>query len=205
MSFDYQSLHYIVRSRIPFDHQGLAIPAALPCEIQIRTLLQHAYSELTHDTIYKPSVKATPSLKRAAAKSMALIEATGDYFSEVNTVIQRELASARELATLLEERYTTSIGPSSGDTPLNSLILDHYRTFTAPDFKQPFDEWFNAKSYVADRIKERAPGLALYRVPSILLVYYAVSTTPRLAAENSPLSDDELGLIYSDVGHALHG
>ena len=49
----------------------------------MRTLLQHAHSELTHDTIYKPSVVQTPAMLRAAAKSMALIEATGDYFEEL--------------------------------------------------------------------------------------------------------------------------
>lgn len=108
--FDYQSVHYVLRSLIPIDHEGLTIPAALPCEIQIRTLLQHAYSELTHDTIYKPSVKATPSLKRAAAKSMALIEATDDYFSQVDEVIKKEVAALNELATLMEKTYTERLG-----------------------------------------------------------------------------------------------
>ncbi|MHC4051367.1 GTP pyrophosphokinase [Bradyrhizobium sp. 25ACV] len=74
--FDYQSLHYIVRSRNLINFESVEIPADTPCEIQVRTLLQHAYSELTHDTIYKPNVQATPSLKRSAAKSMALIEAS---------------------------------------------------------------------------------------------------------------------------------
>ena len=72
--FDYQSLHYVVRSKLPLEYEGYSIPADFSCEVQVRTLLQHAYSELTHDTIYKPSVRATPAIKRTAAKSMALIE-----------------------------------------------------------------------------------------------------------------------------------
>src|ERR1019366_6806543 len=90
--FDYQSLHYVVRSALPFEFEGVVIPSDIPCEVQVRTLLQHAYSELTHDTIYKPNVRATPLLKRAAAKSMALIEATSDYFSSVSKTIKQLLA-----------------------------------------------------------------------------------------------------------------
>ena len=70
--FDYQSLHYIVRSKPGLSREGVAIAADIPCEIQVRTILQHAYSELTHDTIYKPSVQAEPEVKRAAARAWRL-------------------------------------------------------------------------------------------------------------------------------------
>nr|WP_249804714.1 MULTISPECIES: hypothetical protein [unclassified Bradyrhizobium] len=62
--FRYQSVHYIVRSRGDQKLDGQNITAGTPCEVQIRTLLQHAHSELTHDTIYKPSVKGTPAIAR---------------------------------------------------------------------------------------------------------------------------------------------
>src|SRR3546814_12228521 len=35
-----------------------------PCEVQLRTLLQHAHSQLTHDTIYKPKTIASSHTKR---------------------------------------------------------------------------------------------------------------------------------------------
>lgn len=100
--FDYQSVHYILRSRLPIQFEGTGVPADLPCEVQVRTLLQHACSELTHDTIYKPNVQSTPSLKRAAAKSMALIEATSDYFSAVHHEIQATLAASERVFMHLE-------------------------------------------------------------------------------------------------------
>jgi putative GTP pyrophosphokinase len=202
--FDYQSLHYVVRSRIPISFGSVEVPQNIPCEIQVKTLLQHAYSELTHDTIYKPSVTATPALKRAAAKSMALIEATDDYFSQVNYVINQALKNAKELILFLASRYTELVGEPPHDTPLNSLIVDHYKSI-ATNFDKEFDVWINEKSYIADIVKERAPRLALYRVPSIFLVYYCVSVSPRLARIDSPLRDAELEPIYSDLGLALHG
>ena len=66
--FDYQSVHYIVRSKDELTFEGVTIAAGTPCEIQVRTILQHAYSELTHDTIYKPSVQASPDVKRSTSR-----------------------------------------------------------------------------------------------------------------------------------------
>jgi len=58
--FDYQSVHYIVRLKADLEIDGVIVPTGTPCEVQIRTLLQHAYSELTHDTIYKPHSSTDP-------------------------------------------------------------------------------------------------------------------------------------------------
>ena len=69
--FGYQSVHYVVRAKAGVVFDGISVPLDIPCEIQVRTLLQHAFSEVTHDTIYKPSVKSTPEMMRAAAKAMA--------------------------------------------------------------------------------------------------------------------------------------
>lgn len=203
--FDYQSLHYVVRSNLPFEFDGVVIPADIPCEIQIRTLLQHAYSELTHDTIYKPNVRATPVIKRSAAKSMALIEATGDYFSSVSNVIQRVLADTKKVATFLSTRYEAVTGNKPLDTPLNSLVIDHYRTLLTETFEVDFEDWWTKKTFLAEIIHQRRSTAALYRMPSILLVYFCVSTTPTLAKEGSPLTEKELQPIYSDLGLGLYG
>lgn len=203
--FDYQSLHYVVRSSVPIEFDGVSIPADLPCEIQIRTLLQHAYSELTHDTIYKPSVRATPTLKRAAAKSMALIEATSDYFSSVNKVIQSTLADTKRLSDFLAKKYTLLTTRAAEDTPLNSLLIDHYGSFAGSTFEADFEDWWRSKAYLEKKIAERANGSALYRAPSILLVYYCVSKAPNRSKQDSPLTDKELLPMYSDLGLALGG
>jgi putative GTP pyrophosphokinase len=201
--FDYQSLHYVVRSRLPTEFEGIVIPADIPCEIQIRTLLQHAYSELTHDTIYKPSVQAAPPVKRSAAKSMALIEATSDYFSSVNKIIQEALANTKQMTIFLSTKFEGLIGPAPSATPLNSLIIDHYAKMAGASFESDFDRWLEAKQYVPNLVKSKGEHSVLYRTPAVLLVYYCVSSSPTMAAHDSPLTDKELEPIYSDLGLAL--
>ena len=203
--FDYQSLHYVVRSTLPFEFGGQQIPADIPCEVQIRTLLQHAYSELTHDTIYKPNARATPPLKRTAAKSMALIEATSDYFSSLNRTIQQTLAETRKLAQFLADKYVGIFGAESTKSPLNSLLIDHYCRFAGGKFEEEFEVWWRGKSFLAKTINARRSGVALYRTPAILLLYYCASVVPILAKRDSPLTERELQPIYSDLGLALNG
>jgi putative GTP pyrophosphokinase len=203
--FDYQSLHYVVRSALPFEFEGVVIPTDIPCEVQIRTLLQHAYSELTHDTIYKPNVRATPLLKRAAAKSMALIEATRDYFSSVSKTIKQVLADTQKVTEFLASKYAVIFTTDPADSPLNSLLIDHYRAQLSSTFEADFERWWSGKTFLAETIAARRGSDALYRTPSILLVYFCVSAAPTLAKQDSPLSDKELQPIYSDLGLALSG
>ena len=203
--FDYQSLHYVVRSALPLEFEGVAIPVDIPCEVQIRTLLQHAYSELIHDTIYKPNVRATPIVKRTAAKSMALIEATSDYFFSVSKAIKQVVADTKKIAEFLSFRYAAIFATEPADSPLNSLLIDHYRVQLSSTFEADFESWWSRKSFLAETIATRRASEALYRTPSILLAYFCVSVAPTRAKQDSPLCDKELQPIYSDLGLALNG
>jgi putative GTP pyrophosphokinase len=78
--FSYQSIHYLLTSNKDIDEGKIRIRAGLTCEVQIRTLLQHAYAELTHDNIYKPTQLVPSKAKRFVARSMALMETTDDLF-----------------------------------------------------------------------------------------------------------------------------
>jgi GTP pyrophosphokinase len=201
--FDYQSMHYIVRAKPGLRWHETPIAEGIPCELQIRTLLQHAYSELTHDTIYKPSVAADPSVKRAAAKSMALIEATGDYFTEVKAKLAKAAAPGEIVAATLHKMYADVIGRPSEASALNALIVDHYKPWAKDDFSESISTFFAEKSYLAERIAERAPSQTLYRQPGVLLVYWVIAQAPISAAKDSPLTDAELSVMYSDLGRSI--
>jgi putative GTP pyrophosphokinase len=203
--FTYQSLHYVVKSRCGQAWNGTAIMDHIPCEVQVRTLLQHAYSELTHDTIYKPNVAAAPEVKRAAAKSMALIEATGDYFSEVKRTLARVSEPGEKVASILRSAYETFVHRPGEATALNTLIIDHYKAWAKDDFSESLSRYLADKPWLAQRILERIDSDLLYRQPGILLVYWVISQARNAAANNSPLSDDELSLMYSDLGYTLPG
>ncbi len=74
--FEYQSVHYILRPKNDIICRDIVLKKGISCEIQVRTILQHAYSELTHNTIYKPQKTSDPGIHRLIARSMALIETT---------------------------------------------------------------------------------------------------------------------------------
>ncbi|TIO26789.1 RelA/SpoT domain-containing protein [Mesorhizobium sp.] len=200
--FDYQSVHYIVRSKDELTFEGVTIAAGTPCEIQVRTILQHAYSELTHDTIYKPSVQASPDVKRSAAKSMALMEATDDYFMRVREWLDAALAPSREVSAAVDRLYRSFTGLEPQPSPLDTLLIDHFGQWAKEGFEGDLKQFLNEKAFLADRIKERAPADLLFRQPAVLMVYWAIKVAPRSAPENGPLTDEELAPIYSDLGLA---
>ncbi len=198
--FDYQSLHYIVRGKTQITHDGITVEPNTSCEVQVRTLLQHAYAELTHDTIYKPSIKADPAVHRAAAKSMALIEATDDYFLQVRKQVAAMTAPARELERLLLDLYKEFTNSAASPTILDTLILDFYKQYAPADLTNVLRTFLAGKPFLGQEIASRAATSILFRQPSILLVYWAINVVPRAAASGGPLSLQELAPLYSDLG-----
>lgn len=198
--FSYQSDHYIVRAKGGVEFDGVQIPDGTPCEVQVRTLLQHAQSELTHDTIYKPSVVSTPAMLRANAKSIALVEATNDYFEDVMRAVETATGDSRRLFEGLVGLYREFVGSSPDPTKADGLLLEAFAPNPSGQVLTDLKEFLNEKKFIADRLKERGPRKILFRQPSILLVYKAVASTPNEAANQWPLTRAEVEPIYSDLG-----
>ena len=78
--FTYQSDHFIVKPKPEF--KTIADRDLLTCEIQIRTILQHAYAEISHDTVYKKNSVTNNKAKRILASSMAMLETADEKSSE---------------------------------------------------------------------------------------------------------------------------
>lgn len=201
--FDYAAVHYVVRASGDILCDGVSVSAGTPCEVQIKTILQHAYSELTHDTIYKPQINATPLMRRMAAKSMALMEATSDYFEQVVKQVAEVTAGQKRLTEDLAEVYRKSVGREPEVTRTEALLLEAYEPLV-PDPMAKVAALLEAKPYVGAKISERANNKLLFRQPSILLVYEAVSMAPSKARAAWPLTPDEVRPIFSDLGLASH-
>lgn len=199
-AFTYQSVHYVVRAKGEKKLGEVVVAAGTPCEVQVRTLLQHAHSELTHDTIYKPSVVQTAEMHRAAAKSMALIEATGDYFRELMELIDRNVAPARELSKQMMALYRELVGREPDPTKAEGLLNDAFGALAGDKPDEAVRSLFTAKPFLLDRIRERAATKLVFRQPSIMLVYLAVSKRPADAQEVWPLTFAELKPLYTDLG-----
>lgn len=200
--FKYQSVHYVVRCSGTLSVMNETIFVDSPCEVQVRTLLQHAHSELTHDTIYKPSVIQTPDMQRAAAKSMALLEATGDYFEQLVDKISNAVGPSRKLTEDLTGVYRESIGQEPDPTRVEGLLNEAYAPLVGEAAVDAVKELLARKTFVKARIKDRARTKLLFRQPSILMVYAMVSKRPMDAWTAWPLTSAELRPIYTDLGEA---
>lgn len=87
----YRAINLIVGIPVPVDDRLVPVT----CEIQVRTLLQHAWGELTHEDTYKPGVKV-PELvqilsKRLATTLAVLDEIAQDLRNELDKVERLDL------------------------------------------------------------------------------------------------------------------
>jgi ppGpp synthetase/RelA/SpoT-type nucleotidyltranferase len=200
--FNYQSVHYVVRNIEAIDIDDINIPSNTPCEIQIRTLLQHAHSELTHDTVYKPKKATTPEVKRMVAQSMALIEVTDDIFEKVNTTIGSDhMNTFMHHLVSLYRRFA----PPDYEEKLNLFILDAYGEIIPSINVQDIEEFISRNTYIQELIKKKSDSALLYRQPVILLLYFLIMKQRIKTKRLWPLTDAELRPLFSDLGISFEG
>lgn len=202
VEFVYQSKHYVLKASADTVYGDITIPAGTPIEVQLRTLLQHAHSELTHDNIYKrePGSEVSKKVERTIAKSMALIEAVDDYF--VAALQELESANALERSALadLVDIYFTQIGKRAYIDKSNALILHAFRGKLGDGFRDRILNMLQSKAFIKEQITAKYDYQYMYRQPWILLAYLMVDAEPFLTARNWPLTPDELRPIYTDLG-----
>jgi ppGpp synthetase/RelA/SpoT-type nucleotidyltranferase len=83
--FGYRSVHYIVQINRP-ELLGVPIPPEIgerKAEIQVRTLLEHAYADFDHDIGYKSHFKIPDKWKRITGRAAALLEETDEALGAV--------------------------------------------------------------------------------------------------------------------------
>jgi ppGpp synthetase/RelA/SpoT-type nucleotidyltranferase len=201
--FEYQSVHYVVRLCQTVAYQGQDIAARTPCEIQVRTLLQHAVAELTHDAVYKsPVTVEDPDIHRTIAKSTALIEATGDFFTKAAnklTEVKNDLSGFNDI-------LTAAYGGVDPDTYLdgyNTYLIDGLRGLTGGFSKDSLERFLEEKSYLRESIERHKGESALFSQPAVLLLYYLVNEQKDRILPKLPLPLEDLAPIYSDLGIAM--
>ncbi|RZA26084.1 MAG: hypothetical protein EOP10_04770 [Proteobacteria bacterium] len=79
-TFGYRSLHYVCRP----SEESLD----LPFEIQIRTVLQHAWAEIEHDLGYKFPEAVPSAIKRRFSRVAGLLEIADAEFTELRAVME---------------------------------------------------------------------------------------------------------------------
>ena len=111
-SFGYLSLHYICS--IPdFPYRF---------EIQMRTLLQHAWANMDHDTGYKSGVEIPKRYMRNTSRLAGMLELVDDEFSKIRI----ELTDYRRRVQALVRSGNLDEVPIDGDTFRSYIDLDPF-------------------------------------------------------------------------------
>ncbi|QGU02354.1 GTP pyrophosphokinase YwaC [Corynebacterium kalinowskii] len=98
--FGYGSHHMILQ--VPEDSDDLAPYRGFTFEVQVRTVLQHAWAEFEHDIRYKGTDEHDPRIDRAFALAAGLIELADQQFDQIAR-IQGEAPNAGDDVELSAE------------------------------------------------------------------------------------------------------
>ncbi|MBS2035244.1 hypothetical protein JST97_09655 [bacterium] len=105
--FGYRSLHYVCGL-----DQSSTLPPLFRFEIQIRTILQHAWAEIEHDLGYKASDSTPDTIRRRFIRIAGLLELADEEFVSIR----------RDLRTY-ENSVSACAQDTSAEFPLDRLSL----------------------------------------------------------------------------------
>jgi ppGpp synthetase/RelA/SpoT-type nucleotidyltranferase/Flp pilus assembly protein TadD len=98
--FGYRSVHYIVSFRRGAFPEGTIPPelfttaeAPMKAEVQVRTVLEHAWADLSHDLSYKSAFRIPQQWERQIARVAAALEDADGAFDRIHQGLQRYAAS----------------------------------------------------------------------------------------------------------------
>ena len=205
--FDYQSVHYVITILSDANFNGCNLKN-IRCEIQLRTLLQHAYAELTHDLLYKSPVRVPADVKRTAGRSAALIEAVDFYFDSTKETIDQYIQKMETVLDMLDEVCSNLALPTQKSPRLNcelfnmmsSLISDQEITVIQNEIMRQDNRYVRgAKNLINEK------GELIYKQPCILLALYFAHKKPRQLFEKWDMFSEYLNEIYLRMGIAQPG
>lgn len=123
--FGYKSVHYIISlSPSRRDLTEWAEFNKFKAEIQVRTILQHAWAEIDHEIRYKKEENIPIEIKRRVYRLMALFELADEEFQNLKYDTEA-----------LKGKYLQDITFGNLKIKLNALSLSAYLSFTKQDEK----------------------------------------------------------------------
>ena len=99
VEFGYRAIHYVVelkRGVFPTKDIDIKIPEevyGLKAEIQVKTILEHAWGVFTHDRAYKGAFKIPQKWEREMAHLAAVLEGVDNSFARIQNGLERYAAS----------------------------------------------------------------------------------------------------------------
>lgn len=197
--FSYQSVHYILRPAEDISIGDIKILKSTPCEVQIRTLLQHAHAELTHDAVYKAKRAVQPNVHRTVAKCMALIETTDDFFSEVTRKINHGPLEEFSIIDQLDTIYFSITGMKSYNQKSSLIIWDEFECFINDSLIDQIKKLIEQTPVISQIITNKYSENSLYKQSTVLFIYWLLKKKRNRLLENWPLERSVLMPFANDL------
>jgi ppGpp synthetase/RelA/SpoT-type nucleotidyltranferase len=198
--FTYQSVHFILRPKDEFKIKDITIPVSTSCELQIRTLLQHAHAEITHDAIYKSKRTVQPEVHRTVAKSMALIETTDEFFISVTKQLNHGPLEEHCIMKRLDNLYNTFTGLKSHTLKSSIVIWDEYERFIDENLVDKIQIMLKKHAFLSNTIKEKYTENAFYQQSTVLFLYWMLENKKRRLLSDWPFQKGLLEPFAIDIG-----
>jgi ppGpp synthetase/RelA/SpoT-type nucleotidyltranferase len=183
-------------------------------ELQVRTLAQHLWAEMSHDSVWKNDemISALPDdVKRRVNLMSGQIEVADREFDRLNSELSSQ-AAVRLLQTL--EKHYYSLSSRRPDTELSMQVLTAFLPLVQDDiqtFTNRLNEFLSSKHDVLKEVYDQAAQegcettTSFLFQPEALLLYdrlsFELDKTRELWTENYPLS--ELERIANAFGISL--
>lgn len=199
--FTYQSHHFIVRSNCDFIYQDVEIKSNTPCEVQIRSLLQHAYAELTHEVTYKRKTVIDPHVGRTIAKTMAFIETADDFFKEVTEKTANKSIAIFE--RFLNDKFKLFTGKDPIKLKSSLYIYDKFSDLIDENLPEKINRFIAQTPGLDELIREGQKRHAFYNQSVIIFVYWLVQKRRATVERDWPLEWQLASDIALDLNVSL--
>lgn len=203
--FSYQSDHYIISLKDKIKYRNQIITNDLSCEIQVRTLMQHAYAEMSHDVLYKPSLvlleENAKELRRSLAKGSALIETTDEVFNGIIDNLKKYNEKISSLICLSTSMYIDFIGiEPNQNTYLCNTITTTYREQLGKLSVNDFKLYFKKNESNIEIIKNKREDSIIYKDSVVFMIIWLIKNYKLLVRSKWPIDMDYYDSLCVDLG-----
>lgn len=206
--FGYQAYHFLLRPKKTVSFFDKIEEEELDyyiCEVQIKSLAQHAWAQINHDTTYKGPFESDSAVIRTMAKIMAISEMSDDYYDMIldhmkdDDNIKKQYLN--QLIKIAKVNLDIQFDKKSIDSSLSSLLFDNLN-FLNYDLNYIEDVIIRNKDLVSFAFKKLRSYLKTQPVTVFLFALILMHQKP-LFENKWPLESDVLKELYSKMNFSF--
>lgn len=202
--FSYQSDHFIL---MPYEgYESSKDLNVLTCEVQIRTLLQHAYSEVSHALFYKQDKDQDKEALRMLAASMAFLEESDSKFEKIlamNVPMNDIRISLRVLVCNEFAKLDKNYNEQNFDREVWDIFIQLLDNSKVNQALAEFPDFLSDKAEILkEGISNYQKDIFLFSQPMLLLATYSFVTWQTFTRDNWPFGYSSISYIVKMLGYS---